>query len=87
MHRLTITFYGEVQGVGFRATARKQALELKVTGTVQNCSDGSVQAVVEGDLSAIFTLIEGLALSFSLRDIKIAFEPSVKGLQDFLIIR
>ena len=87
MHRLTVIFYGEVQGVGFRAVARNKALELKVTGTIQNCTDGSVEAVLEGDLGAIFTLIKELALSFSLTDIKIAFEPSVVGLHDFLILR
>ncbi len=87
MRRVTVIFFGEVQGVGFRREAQRKALELKVTGSIQNCKDGSVKATVEGDISAIFTLIRVLASSFSLTNIEINFESSTEGLQDFLILR
>ena len=40
---------GLVQGVGFRAWARGVALELGLSGWVQNRSDGSVEVTAEGD--------------------------------------
>ena len=86
MRRLTVPFFGEVQGVGFRREAQITARELKINGSIQNCQDGSVKAIIQGDMSAIFSLIEHLACNFSLTSIKTTFESSIKGLQDFLIL-
>ena len=47
--RHTITFIGNVQGVGFRYTTRNVAAGYAVTGWVRNEPDGSVLCVVEGD--------------------------------------
>lgn len=44
--RLVIT--GRVQGVGFRAWLRGEALAAGIGGWVRNRADGSVEAVVEG---------------------------------------
>jgi len=44
---------GKVQGVFFRATAKKTADRLQLHGWVANRPDGSVQGVVEGDERAI----------------------------------
>ena len=44
-----IIISGRVQGVGFRAAARKQARFLGLKGWVENLSDGSVRVVVNGD--------------------------------------
>ncbi|MES2199489.1 MAG: acylphosphatase [Chlamydiota bacterium] len=87
MHRLTIIFSGQVQGVGFRREAQKKALELRITGSIQNCLDGSVKAVIEGEISALFALIQALTISFPLTDIKITFDPSSEDMQGFLILR
>lgn len=38
-----------MQGVGFRATARRLATDFGVNGWVRNEADGSVYLVVEGD--------------------------------------
>jgi acylphosphatase len=46
-----IRIFGRVQGVGFRAAARRQARSLRLRGWVENNPDGSVTAVVKGDLS------------------------------------
>ncbi|MGD0898009.1 MAG: acylphosphatase [Thermoguttaceae bacterium] len=43
-----VLFSGDVQGVGFRYTARSIARGFDVTGFVRNLSDGRVQVVVEG---------------------------------------
>jgi acylphosphatase len=43
-----VLFRGQVQGVGFRATAQHLAEGFVVAGTVRNCADGSVELVVQG---------------------------------------
>lgn len=49
MKTLEIVITGEVQKVGFRACARKIAMDLKVTGTIINLSDGKVQIFATAD--------------------------------------
>lgn len=44
---------GRVQGVFFRVSTRNRALELGLTGTVQNQKDGSVRIVTTGQEDAI----------------------------------
>jgi acylphosphatase len=44
-----VTVFGRVQGVGFRAAARRKARSLRLRGWVENQPDGSVIAVVRGD--------------------------------------
>lgn len=39
---------GRVQGVGFRATVRRHAIQHHLKGTVRNVSDGSVEIYVQG---------------------------------------
>jgi len=43
-----VHYSGEVQGVGFRATAVDIAKDYPVTGWVKNLADGRVQLLVEG---------------------------------------
>ncbi len=40
---------GRVQGVGFRAASRAQALRLGLSGHARNLADGSVEVVATGD--------------------------------------
>jgi acylphosphatase len=47
--RRRVLIHGQVQGVFFRDTARRQAESHGVAGWVNNRSDGSVEAVFEGD--------------------------------------
>jgi acylphosphatase len=49
---------GRVQGVFFRAWAQGHARELGVSGWIRNCADGSVEAHLEGDESAVDRMIE-----------------------------
>ncbi len=46
--RATILVAGRVQGVGFRAFARRQALDLGLAGHAENLADGRVEIVAEG---------------------------------------
>ena len=48
MVRHTIQFFGNVQGVGFRYTACAVAKHFDITGYVRNCSNGSVELIIEG---------------------------------------
>ncbi|MGO8693654.1 MAG: acylphosphatase [Rectinemataceae bacterium] len=47
------TVEGRVQGVGFRYSARREALRLRLRGWVRNLPDGSVELWVEGDRNAL----------------------------------
>lgn len=44
---------GRVQGVFFRASARHEAEQLGLTGYARNLSDGRVEILVCGELSAV----------------------------------
>ena len=48
---------GRVQGVFFHAWTRDEARSLGVSGWVSNCSDGSVEAHVEGEEAGVDELI------------------------------
>ena len=52
-----LRIHGQVQGVFFRETMRRQAEKFGVTGWVRNCSDLSVEAMVEGTPEAVDALI------------------------------
>lgn len=56
--RVHLKITGSVQGVFYRATARETALRLGLTGWVRNRSDGSVEAVVEGDVINVNNFME-----------------------------
>ena len=56
--RARIRVYGKVQGVWFRAETQKAAFNFGVAGWVRNNSDGSVEAVAEGDKNKITSLID-----------------------------
>lgn len=52
--RLQIT--GRVQGVGFRYAMQDEAARRGVRGWVRNRSDGSVEALLQGDADAVEAL-------------------------------
>ena len=49
---------GKVQGVWYRASAKEKALSLGLTGKIWNEQDGSVGAIVQGDLNKILEFTE-----------------------------
>lgn len=46
---LSLTIFGQVQGVNYRYYARKKAADLKLVGWVKNNRDGTVYIIAEGD--------------------------------------
>ena len=53
MKHISISVKGLVQGVFYRASARKTALQLGITGFVRNETDGSVFIQAEGSEEAL----------------------------------
>ncbi len=58
--RWHIYFSGDVQGVGFRFTARYFAQNLGLTGWVRNLHDERVEMEVQGPVNRIHTLLTQL---------------------------
>ena len=58
MIRRRVVVSGQVQGVFFRDTCRRQARAYGVTGWVRNCPDGTVEAVFEGESEDVEAMIE-----------------------------
>lgn len=56
--RVHLKITGYVQGVFYRATTRETALRLGLKGWVRNRSDGSVEAVAEGDDASVDSFME-----------------------------
>lgn len=60
MKRVMAVVQGRVQGVFFRAYTQDEAVRLGLKGWVRNRPDGSVEAVLEGEESAVDRMIEWL---------------------------
>jgi acylphosphatase len=58
--RRRVSYQGNVQGVGFRATARGVARGWPVTGWVRNEPDGSVTLEAQGEASAVEGMLAAL---------------------------
>jgi acylphosphatase len=60
-----LTFFGDVQGVGFRYLACRIAGRYGVTGYVRNVSDGSVECLLEGQAAEIDAFLEEITEQMS----------------------
>ena len=56
--RAHVVYEGRVQGVFFRANAKKCADSLDVTGWVKNTIDGNVEALFEGDEGKVRQVVD-----------------------------
>jgi acylphosphatase len=85
---LEIIITGRVQKVGFRACARKIAMDLSVTGTVMNLADGKVQIFASADpiiLEKFVSMLYGCPRAV-IRDVKTT-EIMVRTYDEFSIIK
>jgi acylphosphatase len=83
--RRRVRVHGQVQGVFFRDSTRERAQAAGVGGWVRNCSDGSVEAVLEGDPGAVEQMLEfcrGGPPSAEVRRVEVA-EETPEGLRGF----
>lgn len=58
MNAQRIIVRGRVQGVGYRDWARREALELGLSGWVRNRRDGSVEILAAGDAAGLAALAD-----------------------------
>ncbi len=58
MIRRRVVVHGQVQGVFFRDTCRREATAQDVAGWVRNRTDGAVEAVFEGSPQAVETMTQ-----------------------------
>jgi acylphosphatase len=56
-----VSYWGRVQGVGFRYTAYNLAQRHAVAGHVRNMLDGQVELVVEGEAAEVDRFLKALA--------------------------
>ncbi|MDI3403956.1 acylphosphatase [Streptomyces cavernicola] len=85
MTRKRVVVTGEVQGVFFRDTCRRTALEYRVAGWVRNLPDGSVEAVFEGEPHHVAILVEWARKgppAATVRDLSVMNEEA-EGLEGF----
>ena len=86
MEQQVHVFYsGQVQGVGFRFTARDIAEELGVTGWAKNLSDGRVEVVAEGEQKTLKSYLSRISQSFSryIQNVDIQWLDSTGDFKDF----
>jgi acylphosphatase len=56
--RKRVVVLGRVQGVYFRDTCRRAAADASVAGWVRNLSDGTVEAVFEGEPDGVRRMVD-----------------------------
>ena len=88
MKRVRVYISGIVQGVFFRAAARRAAADLNLTGWVRNMDDGCVEALLEGEDSDVEKMIAWCQIgppSARVEDITTVEEHYTGGFSDFSI--
>jgi len=87
--RAHVFYSGRVQGVGFRYTAERLAMELVLNGFVKNLPDGRVELVCEGPKKQIESLLDKIkinpALGQHIRKASCAWENPTGEFSDFRV--
>ena len=55
---LSMIIFGRVQGVYFRKTTQKQALQQNITGWVRNRKEGTVEVLAQGSEDNLLALLK-----------------------------
>ena len=85
-----VFYSGNVQGVGFRYTAKTVATGFEVTGTVRNLSDGRVELVAEGakdELEAFCQAIRDSGLGHFIEKQTVSWGDTQNEFRGFEIVR
>jgi acylphosphatase len=88
--RMTVFYTGQVQGVGFRYTAKTVATGFELTGTIRNLPDGRVEVVAEGrreELDAFRAALHDAGLAGFIRDEQINWADAKNEFRGFEIVR
>lgn len=81
--------HGRVQGVFFRASTRRIARSLRITGWARNLPDGSVEIVAQGtqkELDAFFDALKKETTPAIVERIDLSFKEPGPALSDFQIL-
>ena len=87
---MTVFFSGQVQGVGFRYTAKTVATGFEITGTIRNLPDGRVELVAEGrreELDAFRAALHDAGLAGFIRAEQVSWADAKNDFRRFEIIR
>lgn len=79
---------GLVQGVGYRFFTRQQARNLKIKGWVRNLPNNDVEAVFEGERTAVNEIIQWCRIGppeAVVKDVQVEYSQA-QGLETFEII-
>jgi acylphosphatase len=79
---------GRVQGVGFRATVKYHASQMKLVGFARNLPDGSVEICAQGEKKILEKLISELKEEFGsyIDKIQIRFQAISESYSNFRIL-
>lgn len=85
--RVHISYSGRVQGVGFRSTIERIALELGLLGWVKNLPDGRVELVIEGEEKELYKIVNRIDIEFisCIRQKDVRWEDASGECKDFEI--
>ncbi len=87
--RVQVFYAGQVQGVGFRYTARTVATGFEVTGLVRNLPDGRVEMVAEGmkdELEAFLQSIRDSGLGHFIAQEQVSWSDAKNEFRGFGIV-
>jgi len=88
VRRVHIFISGRVQGVCFRAEARRAANRFNLTGWVRNMADGRVETVFEGEDESVDKMLEWCNVgpsSARVKEVLTETEPHTGEFRDFSI--
>ena len=80
-----IKITGKVQGVFFRQSTKEEAMRLGVCGWVKNCSDGSVEVLIQGEVSVMDQMMDWLSIgpeTAQVREVKILSQKDCTKLKE-----
>lgn len=88
--RLHLRYVGQVQGVGFRWTARENARALGLTGWVRNMDDGSVTMELQGPYGSVQRFFSQMLASYRRYPIRYTIDERdemapVPGEEEFVV--
>ena len=86
---MRIFYSGQVQGVGFRYTAKTVAAGFDISGIVRNLSDGRVELIAEGareELEAFRAAIRDAGLKHFIRDENVSWDTAQNKFCSFEIV-
>ena len=87
---MTVFYSGNVQGVGFRYTAKTVATGYEINGLIRNLADGRVELVAEGpraELDDFRAALRDAGLAGFIRDEQVSWGAAKNDFRGFEIVR